>query len=228
MTSKHRALSRESRKRSWPLLVGAGAVSAVLLSLSVSGTLASWTSAVINNSANTVATAQAVILQEVSGANTCVSSTGTDNTFTCTTINKYGGTATPLNPGGSQVTTVTFANAGAANASSFALSPGTCSSTPTTVTGTPTANNLCVTAGELTVGISCSKGATYTSANAWTDLAYSASVAPTTAKTHAASAGDLNSAAQWTCQITVALSATASVLDQGVTVSQPITWTLTK
>ncbi|MBN9618440.1 MAG: hypothetical protein J0H43_01705, partial [Actinobacteria bacterium] len=126
-----------------PALWAAGAVAAALLTLGVNGTLASWTQAIIGNSTNTVATGSAVILQEVSGANTCTSSSSTTNSSTCATINKYGGTATPLTPGTSQVTTVTFTNTGAQNASTFVVTPGTCTSTPSTP-------NLC-TNGDLTV-----------------------------------------------------------------------------
>ena len=46
-----------------------------------------------------------------------------------------------------------------------------------------------------------------------------------TTKTHTAT---LAAGAQWTCRITVALASGASVLDQGITVTQPLTWTLNK
>lgn len=204
-----------------PALWLSGAVAATLLVLGVNGTLASWTQAIIDNSTNTAATGTAVILQEVSGANTCTSASSTTNSSTCATINKYGGTATPLTPGTSQVTTVTFSNTGGQNASTFVATPGTC-------TSTPSSPNLC-TNGDLTVAVQCSPGATFVAGSAWTDLAYTPAAAPpTAAKTHTAASGDLNAAASWTCQFTVALSATASPTDQGITISQPITWTLNK
>jgi hypothetical protein len=203
-----------------------------MMSLSISGTLSSWTSAIINNNINTVATAQAVILQEVGpdgtsghASQTCLSSSGVANSYTCTNINKYGGTTTPLTPGASQVTPVVFTNIGAAAASSFVFTPGTCAQTPTTGTGTPAAGNLCTT--DLTVAISCSNGSTYSSGSAWTDLVYAAgniSGIPATL-THTAT---LAAGASFACQITVALPSGASVADQGITVSQPLTWTLNK
>lgn len=229
----HAARRHADRRRLRPgprgLVLGACALAAVLLGLSVNGTLADWTSAVLSNSTNTVASNTAVILQEVGpdgtvahASQTCRSSDGAANSATCTTINKYGGTTAPLSPGSSQVTDVVFTNLGAADASSFVLTPGTCTSTP--ATGTPTPNNLCTT--DLTVAISCSNGSTYAAGSAWTDLVHPAGAAasiPTL--THAAG---LASGASATCRFTVALPANASVLDQGLTVSHPLSWTLNK
>lgn len=221
---KHR---RSRRPRRVPLLWGSSALAALILILGASGTLSSWASAIITNDSNTVATAQAVILEEAKGTTTCFSSSvPSTNSSTCSTINKYGGTATPLTPGTNQQTDVTFTNAGGANATSFVLTPGSCTQVPAAGTGTPAAANAC-TNGDLTVAVSCTDGATY-GATPWVDLAYAAGAPPTATKTRTATAGDLNAAASWTCRFTVALSATASVLDQGITVSQPLTWTLNK
>lgn len=210
----------------------AGAMAAGLLTLGVNGTLASWTQAIIGNTSNNVASAAAVILQETGpGSVTCTSSSSTTNSATCATINKYGGTATPLTPNTSQTVTVTFTNTGAANAhTSFVLAPGTCTSTYTVTATGETAGaastpSLC-TNGDLTVAVSCSDGATYVSGSAWTDLVYAAAAPPTATKLHTPTGTDLNAGASWTCQFTIALSSTASVLDQNITVSQPLTWTL--
>ena len=87
------------------LLFSACAIAATLLTLSVNGTLSDWTTAVLNNNTNTVATTTAVILQEVGPdgtaghvSQTCRSSDAATNSATCTTINKYGGTTSPLAP----------------------------------------------------------------------------------------------------------------------------------
>jgi hypothetical protein len=209
-----------------PLVWGASALAAVALTLASTGTLSSWTQAIINNDTNTVATAQAVILKEANGATTCFSSSSATNSSTCSTINKYGGTASPLLPGApAQVTTVTFTNIGARNGTSFVLAPGTCTQNPVAGAGPPAVNNVC-TNGDLTVDIKCSPGATFVSGSAWSDLNYAAAAPPTATKTHTATAGDLNASASWTCQISVALIASAAVADQGITVSQPLVWTL--
>src|SRR5580765_7589642 len=93
---------RARRRRAVPLLWVSGALSAAILVLGVSGTLSSWTQAVIANDTNTAATTHAVILKEAQGATTCFSSASATNSSTCSTINKYGGTASPLSPGGTQ------------------------------------------------------------------------------------------------------------------------------
>lgn len=217
----------DRRRAGLPLLWVAGAAAAILLVLSTSGTLSSWAAAVITNDTNTVATATAVILKEAGPtATTCLSSSGAGNSYTCSTINKYGGTAAPLSPGGSQVTDVVFTNAGAAPASSFVLTTGSCSQAPAAGAGSPGAADVC-TNGDLTVAISCSDGATYSAGTAWADLVQ-APTAPSSIPATLTHAATLASGASFTCRFTVALGAAADVLDQGITASQALTWTLNK
>lgn len=237
MSGSHKA-QHTGRRRFRPgprgLLLGASIIAATLMTLSVGGTLSAWTTATVTNTTNTAATAQAVILQEVGpdgtaghASQTCQSSTDVSNSYSCTTINKYGGTATPLTPGTSVPTDVTFTNLGASAASTFVFTPGTCGQTPAAGTGTPAAADLCGGAsGDLTVAVSCSNGSTYASGSAWTDLVQTA-VKPGSLSVRTRTA-TLAAGAQWTCRVTVALSASASVLAQGITVSQPLTWTLNK
>jgi hypothetical protein len=224
--------AHRGRRRFLPLVWAASAFAAVVLVLGVNGTLSAWTSAIVTNDTNTVATANALILKEVGPdgtaahtSQTCYSSTGSGNTYTCSTINKYGGTTTPLTPGASQTSDVTFTNVGGAEGASFKLQAGACTQTPNANAGaTPPINNLCTATGELTVAVSCSDGATYTAGSAWTDLKYTAGpAAGINTLTHTAS---LAPNASWTCRFTTALNANASVTDQGITVSQPLTWTL--
>ncbi|KRA32653.1 MULTISPECIES: hypothetical protein [unclassified Nocardioides] len=228
MPTDHRAPRRRrraGRPRNVVIWLAGGASAAVLV-LGTSGALASWTSAVVGNDTNTVATAKAVILSETDGSTTCRSSDQTTNVSTCSGINKYGGTVSPLMPGGSRTLDVTFSNIGAANAVTFSLAPGACSQTPTAGSGTPAATNLCTATSELTVGVSCSPGATYVGGSAWVDLVHAAGVPPTATKTHTATGAELNAGAQWTCRFTIALNAAASIASQNVIVSQPLTWTL--
>jgi len=214
------------RRRFLPLVWAASAVAAIVLVLGVNGTLSAWTSAIITNSTNTAATANALILKESNGTADCYSSQGAANSYTCATINKYGGTTTPFSPGDSRTFDVTFSNAGVATGTSFKLTPGTCTQTPAAnAAAAPPVNNLCTASGELTVAMSCSNGTTFNAAQAWTDLTYAAGPpAALTEKTHTAlGAGP---GISWTCRFTVALSSTASVTDQGIVVSQPLVWTL--
>jgi hypothetical protein len=217
-------LAPSRRNRLTPLWAG-GVVAAVLMTLGVNGTLSSWTQAIITNDTNTAATVGAPILKETNGATTCLSSSVATNISTCSTINKYGGTATPLTPGTSQTVDVTFTDVGSVNGSTFALAPGTCTQTPTAGSGSPAANNVC-TNGDLTIAVSCSPGATYAAGSAWSDLV-STAVAPTafagTTYTHTAG---LAAGASATCRFTVALGSGAGILSQGITASQPLVWTL--
>lgn len=224
-TSPRRRAARTPRAKAG--LWVACAAAATLLVLGTSGTLSSWTTAVLNNTSNTTATSKAVILKEANSAGTvtCYSSSSATNTANCSTIDKYGGTATPLSPGTSQVTTVTFSNVGSSNGTSFALAPQTCSQTPVAGTGTPPAGNVC-TNGDLTIAISCSPGSTYSAGTAWSDLTYAAAAAPTATKSHTAASGDLNAGGSWTCQFTVALGSGASPTDQNIQISQQLNWTL--
>lgn len=220
---------RESaRHRRWdssvdPVVWISCGVMALVLTLGVQGTLASWTSALVTNTNNTATTAAAVILQQTQGSNTCASSNMASNISTCTTIDSYGGTAVPLSPGASQTADATFTNLGSAAASSFRLNPGVCTQSPAAGGGT---TNLCTAAGQLSVALSCSSGGVYNSGAAWTDLKSSAVPPGSLAVlTHTAS---LAVNGPWTCRFTVVLSATADVNAQGVVVTQPLTWTLVR
>lgn len=213
-----------------PLLWTACAVSAGVLALGVSGTLASWTTATVANDTNTAATTGAVILREVGpdgtaarNQQTCFSSSSPTNLGTCSTVNAFGGTTSPMVPGASQVSDLTFTNVGSTNAARLVLTPGTCSQTPTAGSGTPPAANVC-TNGELTVAVSCSDGASYNAGATWNDLKYTAG-APGSMPTLTHTTG-LATGAAATCRVTIALAANAGVLNQGVSLSQPLSWTL--
>jgi hypothetical protein len=235
MSDTLRAAHR-GRRHFTPLVWAASVVSAAVLVLGVNGTLSSWTQAIITNDTNTVATANGVVLKEVGPdgtaahtAQTCVSSqgTGATNTYTCSTINKYGGTTSPLQPGGSQTTDVTFTNTGAGNGTSFTLKAGACTQTPAASTAvTPNIPNLCTAGtGEIGVSVSCVVGTTYTG-TPWTDLVYPAGTfnGLTTTLTHGAAG--LTAGSSWTCRFVVTLNTNANPADQGIQISQPLTWTL--
>lgn len=215
-----------ARRRFLPILWVTSAVGALVLSLGVNGTLASWTTAVVSNNTNTVATTSAVMLKESSGGADCYSSTNATNTYTCSTINTYGGTVTPLTPGSSQSVDVTFTNVGAAPATLFKLAPGACTQTPVAAIGPPGVANVC-TNGDLTVAVSCSGGSTFDSGATWTDLTQAAAAPGSLGATLTHAAG-LAAGASATCHLAVALSLNANVLDQAVTVSQPMDWSLVK
>ncbi len=113
------------RERHTYLLWTGGLVAAAVLLLGVNGTLSSWTTAIINNNHNEVASASSVSLLETGPGGTCDTSGSPDNTDTCSTINKFGGTSSPLSPSGSQQVTVTLQNTGT-TAGDLVLSADAC------------------------------------------------------------------------------------------------------
>ena len=203
-------------------LWGSGAIAAVVLVLGVSGTLSSWTSALITNDQNSAgATSSYLALVETDGSHTCDTTTSPNNTISaCSTINKYGGNST-MSPGDSEVVDVTFTNPGTADGNTFSYAPGSC--TPTNGTG---GIDLC-TDGDLTVTVACSTGTSYNAGNAIAALGQSAVPGSLVTKSWtAAPALGSASATAVTCRFTTALDSAAPPVDAGSQVAQPVTWTL--
>lgn len=213
------------RRRSAPVLWGSGALAAVVLVLGVSGTLSSWTTAILTNGDNHVGSTGAVALQETGpdatgAAFTCTTETSADNTASCDQINKYGdgGVAdTTLQPGQSISTSVTMTNTGSGDAATFTMTPGTCTSLYNTGsrigTAPAVADDLC---GELQVAVECTGDAT---------LSVAATSLAAFATEHTLATG-LASGASTTCTFTVSLPADAPSRFSGQTATQPIVWTL--
>jgi hypothetical protein len=203
-------------------LYAAGALSALVVGLGASGTLSSWTEAIVTNDSNTADAADAVALKESDGTDACSTFTDADNVATCSSINKYGGA--DLTPGDSRDVDVTFTNPGGAAGVTFSYAFDSCSSTPG-----PGAVDLC-SDGDLTVAVSCSTGTTYSSAARIADLGQSASAPSGLAgKSWTPSPGPALAgleASAVTCRFTTALASDAPAASGGSQVSQPITWTL--
>jgi hypothetical protein len=213
---------RRSRRRT-AAIWGSGAVAATVLVLGVSGTLSSWTSALITNDDNSAgATASYVALVETDGTNTCDTTTQPNNTdSSCSTINKYGGNST-MSPGDTEVVDVTFTNPGTGAGNTFSYAPGACA--PTNGAG---GVDLC-TDGDLTVAVSCSTGAAYNAGALVAALGQSAVAPGSLAAKSWTSAPALAaaSASAITCRFTTTLDAASPPADAGSQVSQPVTWTL--
>jgi hypothetical protein len=204
-----------STRRRAGLLWACGAVAAIVLTLGVTGTLSSWTSAIITNDDNTAKAAASVILSETDGTATCTSNddqTAT-NSYTCSTINKYGGIAVPLDPGSTQSVTVTMENLGTA-AGSLVLDAGACTASGGNY-GDPGVPSLCAA---MTVTVEC-PGGTPVHGTSTLD-AFDAAPAST-------ASASLGAGSSLSCTFTVALPAAADPALAGQAVSQPLTWTLT-
>ena len=208
---------QKKRRRFAPVVIAAGIAGTAALSLSMTGTLSAFTSAITNTS-NTVASG-AVLLQETSGSVVCAPTDVASTTpFACSTINKYGGNIGLVPGGTSTPVTVSFKNLGSSNAASFTGKFGACSVTNNgTYQGGASAAAFC---GKLNVAIY--SGATVTGSPVISGTAAALAAAPASALTVPAASGA--STSTYTVQVT--LDSSADNTFQGYQASQPITWTL--
>lgn len=200
-------------------LIATGTLSALLIAFTFTPTFAGF-AASIQNSLNT-ATTGTLTMKETSGSATCSSTDGagaSTNTATCSTINKYGGTSTPLVAGGApNTTTINLQNTGSVAATSFSLTPGACSqSSVPGATLAGSANDLC---SKVKVAVKSGSSTIYTGTAAGLQTGGAVDLL--------AKLGKANIAANESVPITfeVSLDASAGASYQGLQVSQPLTWT---
>jgi hypothetical protein len=132
------------RRRFTPVAVATGLLGAVLLSVSMTGTLSGFVAS-IQNSTNTAATGSLTMEEKTTSGPvvTCLSTDGGSvytNSATCSTINKFGGSTTLVPGAAAGNTAITIKNTGTLNAATFTLTPGLCTQT---VGGVGAATNLC-------------------------------------------------------------------------------------
>jgi hypothetical protein len=204
------------------VVVGLVTASSLSMAASVQGSLGAFTAGVTNNG-NTTGTGT-IVLQEQNAAGT-VTCNSTDagltandintNSSLCSTIDQYGGTASPLVPGGSVATTITFRNTGTAAASVFTVTPGAC--TQSAAGGTSgSATDLCA---KLTVAITKTVGGTTSAVGSGTATAL--------ASGGVLSIGSLAAGASLSITTTVTLSSSAGNTYQGLNALQPMVWQFT-
>jgi hypothetical protein len=202
------------RIRFAPIAIATGALAAILLSATLTGTLSGFT-AQITNSQNTTATGALTMQEDNADASvTCTSTDGgsvSTNTATCATINKFGGSTTMV-PGQTVTTPVTMTNTGTVTANTFTLTPGaTCAQTNVADTVNGSATDLC---SELSVVI------TNTTTD---DLVYQGTLAGLAGATPftlpAVAAGDSTG-----FSFAVTLDSAADNTYQGLQASLPLTW----
>ena len=214
--SQH-AQQPQRRRRFAPILIAAGIAGTALLSLSMTGTLSAFVSAITNT--NDTVAAGAVVLQESNGAVNCLpTDVTTSGPFACATINKYGGNTTLVPGGVSTPVTVSFKNLGTGAAATFTAKFGAC-----------TVTNNGAYQGGATAAAFCSKlniavytGATATGPTVIAGTATGLATAPASTLTVPAAAS--GTTVTYTFQVT--LDSTADNTLQGYQASQPITWTL--
>jgi hypothetical protein len=207
----------ERRRRPSLLWIG-GAMSAAILVLAVNGTLSSWTTAIIDNSDNSVAVTGAVALVETGpGSVSCDTGTSPTNQVTCASINKYGGTATALDPDAtnSQTVTVNLENTGTVSGD-LVLSTNACvSSAASGSTGADASGHPICT--KVTVGVTCTSPGTMDT-----------TASPVVLSTFSGGAvGTLAAGESTDCTFTLTLPAGTPSAYASQVASQVLHWTLT-
>ena len=209
--AQHRAPTTR-RRLTLPALT-AGAVGSVAIAASMGASLSGLT-ATITNSTNTSSSAT-IAVQETSGGATCNSY---DSSANCEAINKYGGMATPLVPGGSKSTTVTFKNTGQVAVGTSTLSQVGCQAFSTAAVGATTPTSPNTSAGNL---CSVLQVAVYKGADSSTTALYNGSVAGFTTTLNL---GTLAGNATQSYTFVVTLPSSATTATQGQYVTQPLYW----
>lgn len=215
--SKH--TTPKSHRRVAPFALLAGVAATGVLALSMNGTLAGFAAQITNNN-DSVATGT-LTMQESNATGTvnCNSTDGTGNTvstntYTCASINKYGGSTT-LIPGQTLTTQISIKDTGSVDAKTFTLSPGACTqanSAAAAVNGSAT--DLCAQIGIVVTETVGTTTTTVTAANA-TLASISGKVLTLPALTAGTSAS---------FSFAVTLPSTAGNTYQGLQASQPLVW----
>ena len=208
-------LHRHSKRvRFAPIAIGTGVLAAVLLSVTMSGTLAGFVAS-INNTTNTAASGALLMQEQNSTATvTCLSTdagTISTNTSTCATINKFGG-STSMVPGTAVTTTVTIKNAGSAQVGTFTI-------TPTAACVQANSGALNGTAVDLCAKLNLVLTNTTTSQVVYSGALSAMGTVPITIPTPPA-AGATN-----TFTFAVTLASSAGNTYQGLQAAVPLTWT---
>ena len=214
MSNTLHAAAKAKRLRFAPLAIATGVLGAVLLSVSMSGTLSGFVAS-ITNSTNTAATGALVMQETNAGATvTCTSTDGgsaSTNAATCSTINKFGGSTTMI-PGQTVTTPISIKNTGSVAANTFTLTPGTACTQSNSGAINGSATDLCA---KMTVVVTNTTANTTVYSGTLAGLA-SAGALPLPAAAAGASTG---------FSFAVTLPSTAGNTYQGLAASLPLTWT---
>jgi hypothetical protein len=216
-----------------PLVWAAGAVAAVLLGLTVTGTISGFTAS-ITNTQNTTGSGT-LLMQETNNAGTvsCYSNgvaagsaVGATNSNNCATINKLGGDQTGglnLAPGtAGTATIVKVKNAGTVDASQFTLTPASCTQSNNTgnaaVIANGSATDFCTK-----VNVTIKQGSTTIFAGTAAQLSAGSGATPLPANL-----GAVPSGTTVTLEFDVSLDSSATNAYQGLALSLPMTWQFTQ
>lgn len=209
------ARERAPRRRGALVALLAGGLASAVLAFGFTPTLAAFTASIQNTIDSAGAGALTMKETNSDGTVTCNSTDGgnvSTNSATCATINKYGGNLTMV-PGQTVTSTITISDTGSIAASSFALTPGTCTQSANgTVNGTAT--DLCAK-----MNLKVTSGST---------VIYDGNLADFTTPVNVLSklgTASVAAGASIPFSFAVTLDATAGNTYAGLKATQPLTWT---
>ncbi len=212
--SQNITTARQGRRRSASVVL-AGAVASAAIAMSFTPTYSAFVAS-IKNSANTLGTGT-LTMQETNadGSIVCNSTDGgsiSTNSATCATINKYGGNMAMV-PGQTVSTDIKIKNTGTVTATSFTLTPGACTQSNNGAAN-GTATNLC---SKINVVIKSGSTTIYsgTAAALTNVINFPASLVP------------VAPGATVPLTISTTVDSSADSTYQGLSASQPLTWTFT-
>ena len=191
-----------------------------LMTLMIAFTFTNTFSALVAQITNSVNTATTGSLQMTEtnkdGTVTCKSTDGnTSNNATCATINKYGGTDTPLLPGGSKVTEINIQNSGSIKASAFTVAAGVCTSSNVAGAAFSGTGDLC---GKVNVKIESGSSTIFNGTATAFNTSGAINILQKLNKT------EVNASETIPVKFTVSLPVDADNTFQGKQISQPIVW----
>jgi hypothetical protein len=201
------------RRRLVPLVWLGSLAAVIMLALGINGTLSAWTAQIVNTT-NTAGTGTLVMEEDgPTGTPVCTSNTVSAS---CSTINKYGGNLV-MAPGVPVVTTITIKNTGTVPAVSFTLQAGACTQLPVAApVGPPIVGNLC---SQMQIAVVGSTAPTNVFTGTPTAFATAGTGGIITLTQPLAPAG------VETFTFTVTVPAGSDNTYQGISISQPLTWT---
>jgi hypothetical protein len=224
------SLARHGRRNQRAFAGGLVAL-ALAAVLGVAGAFGAFTATITGNGTFTTGS---IVLEENGSSNTCYSageSSGTilnANSYDCTTIDTFGAPTAQIAGGPANTQTLTFTNVGTLNASSFTVTPGSCTASGS---GTFYGNGTSGYCGEIDVTIGNGAG---------TVCYYPAQSSACPALSSSYTLSGLYSAGTMTIGSGLAANATDTIVvkteldpsatgaDMGLEATQGFTWTLTQ
>jgi hypothetical protein len=209
------------------MTVAAAVAAAAAVATSTLGALGAFNATITQNG---TLTAGSIVLKEVGSSNTCYSTGGTNqgfttNSYSCTTIDTFGAPIGQLPGGTASTQTLTFTNVGSANASTFTLTPGTCTAAGTgTFYGSDTAG-FC---GKVDITIGNGAAVCYYPSQGSACPAPSSSYTLAGLTSAITIGSGLATGASATIVVTTKLDTTATNNDQGLKATQGFTFVITQ